>query len=423
MAETIEIAPPSAPAAPPQKEIIVSQMPPPAAPSAPPKPGSAKARLHEELKKKGGSPVTQPVADKAPAEATKSVTDKPKEDKPLDVPPKADDASKTVTDTKPEPVADGKKPSPWKLVDQFKERAAKAEQRALELEKQLLPEPELKARQERLERAEARAKELEDEIRYVNYSKSKKFQEEHVQPYVAACELAMSELGELTITDPATQQTRNLKFDDIMELVHLPIQKAREIANSVFGDFADDVMSHRKEIKKLLEEQGMALKKAREEGAERESRNKQQYETWDKALSQDILQKWNQINDVFLKDPVNGEYFKPREGDEDWNRLLEKGFKLADRAYTEHPKNPRLTPEQREEVVKVHAAVRNRAAGWGPLKVENTKLKSKLTELEGELKKYKESTPSAGGTVSPSTTSANGNAKERLYQGLRSIMK
>ena len=66
----------------------------------------------------------------------------------------------------------------------------------------VVPEQERTALTARVEKAEARAKELEDHIRYVDYEKSTEFKEKFDAPYVASWERAMSELSEITVTDP-----------------------------------------------------------------------------------------------------------------------------------------------------------------------------------------------------------------------------
>jgi hypothetical protein len=233
----------------------------------------------------------------------------------------------------------------------------------------------------------------------------------------------MSELSEITITDPSTQTARAVTANDLMELVNMPLGKARELADTIFGSFADDVMGHRKEIRTLFDQQAQALEEAKTKGAEREQLRKEQYQKMYGTVSNQVKEAWDKINATILEDPKNGEYFKQREGDEDWNSGLKKGFELADRAFSENPMDPRLTPEQRSEIIKRHAAVRNRAAGWGPLKKEVVKLRKQLTEMESELKVYKTSTPAAGGTVPAQDKPTGDSSRDGMLNRLGSLVK
>lgn len=424
--------PAAAPAPAPAPQVKVSTMPTPAAPIKPPRPGSARERMREEITKKFGGPAETPTPkpaaakpDPAPAASSTPAEGDSQTPPPGDGAPAETPAEQPKPAAKQEAVPDGKKPSPWKLVDQFKERAVKAEQRLLELEKQLGPESQRQATTQRLESAEKRVQELEQEIRYVNYSKSKEFAEQYQKPYEEAWGRAMSELKEITLQDPNTRERRAVTDTDLIELVNLPLGRAREIADQVFGPFADDVMAHRKEIRELFEKQHSALEKAKSEGATREQQFREQIQKAHAAISQTVKQTWDQVNQSILEDQQTGAFFKPKEGNEEWNGRLEKGFKLVDQAFAENPMDPRLTAEQRASIVKRHAAVRNRAAGWGPLRHENTVLTKKIQELESELKQYKESTPSPAPTQTRSTvvSPSTGGARSQVMGALQKLAK
>lgn len=382
--------------------------------------------MQENLRKKAGlSPETQPSkTDDKPTEKPAENVERPG-DKKVDDPTKTDDKPQDVTkpETKAEVAQDPKKVSPWKLVDQFKQRLAQTEKELADTKASIVPEAERKQFTDRLDRAEKRAAELEDEMRFVNYAKSKEFQEKHQAPYEGAWKRAMSELSEIAIEDPQTHQRRAVTSNDLMELVNLPLGKAREIAQAVFGDFANDVLAHRKEIKTLFESQNAALEEAKTKGAEREQLRKEQYFKLHGAVSQQTREIWDKVNTTLLEDPAVGSLFKHRESDDDWNQRLTKGFELVDKAFSENPMDPRMSQEQRTAVVKRHAAVRNRAAGWGALKVENDKLRKQLSELEGDLKKYKESTPQGGGTQPASTSNSNGNARDSMIARIQKIAR
>src|SRR5438093_3228079 len=128
--ETLEAPPAAAPETPPastqpaqaaKTTISVSQLPGSATPAPPPKPGSAKERLFEDLRKKA-KPTNAPPEE--PAKAQIPSTAKTPETEPTTSQPVEGEETAPATEEKT-----GKKPSPWKLMDQWKERAIKAEAR------------------------------------------------------------------------------------------------------------------------------------------------------------------------------------------------------------------------------------------------------------------------------------------------------
>ena len=60
-------------------------------------------------------------------------------------------------------------------------------------------------------------------------------------------------------------------------------------------------------------------------------------------------------------------------------------FELADRAFSENPMAPGLTNEQRQGIVKRHAAVRNRAAAFGKLVHMNEQAKVRIAEAASDI--------------------------------------
>lgn len=412
--------PPPAPAAAPtnimpgaapegRAQINVSTMPKSELP--PPRPGSARARLSAELQK---------VADK-PGPG-KSVT--PPQNEPTPKP----DANTPPADAPPtegaKPGEDPKKPkpSPWKLVEEYKAKVTAAEARILEIEKRAIPEADWKKTQETLTQREARLKELEDEIRYVNYSKSEEFKNKYQVPYEKQWQRTMSELGELTV-EQSDGSVRSLTANDVLELVNLPLGKAHELATEKFGDLASEVMAHRKEIRKLFDEQSSALDDARKAGADREKTTAEQRQREYGENSKAITDTWSKANEEITADPKYGTYFTPVDGDQEGNQRLAKGFELADRAFSENPLAPGLNAEQRQAIVRRHAAVRNRAAAFGRLVYQNSQSKARITELEKIVAEFKGSSPTASGSQPAVTPSKAGTGMSRLMESLNKIAK
>lgn len=371
--------------------------------------------MFQDLRKRAKAPSNEAQPTENPP------TPAPAESKPAapETPEGAVEPTPTAAPSKEVPPGGEKKPSPWKMLD--KARAENAELQRQISERQAIPEQERKEFQERLTKAETRSKELEDEIRFINYRKSEEFQKQYQEPYERAWKLAMSELGELTVKTPDGE--RGLTDRDLLELVNLPLARAREVAEQAFGSFADDIMGHRKTIRSLFEAQSAALEDAKKNGEAREKDRTEKYQRGMAQLQASVTDEWKTVNDTIVKDETYGKYFTPVEGDQEGNQKLAKGFEMVDRAWKENPMDPRLTPEQRKDIIKRHAAVRNRAASWGRLRFENEKLSKQVKELEDRLKAYQGSTPTTGGDTPPSGGATETSAKGAVFGALRKLAK
>lgn len=380
----------------------------------PPRPGSAKERMFQDLRKKAGmEEETKPAAKSTTPDAkgTSSETSEETTESTTEAPPAGTEA----------PAAEAKKGkvSPWKLVDEHKAARLKAETELAELRKALPDPAKVKELETRAQQLERQYQEAQEQLRFENYAKSDEFKTKYQQPYEDAWKRWMGELGELTVQDSSTGEERNLQPQDILELVNLPLQKAREQAESTFGSFANDVMSARKEIRSLFEAQNKALEEAKKMGAERTTKQQQEQQARQEALAKEITTTWKQANDLAVADEKFGKFFKPVEGDTEGNTRLTKGFEIADRAFAVSPLDPRLTPEQRAEVVRLHAAVRNRAAAFGRLSYQNEKLSAEIAALKAELGKYKGSQPGAGEGQREKPEIGHSSARESVFAALR----
>lgn len=398
----------------------------------PPKPGSAKSKMFDELRKKADPNYKEPETN-----PDDKIPDAKKPDEEDDGAPPADAEGKEgeeadEADKAKVPSAAGKddkkpKVKPWDLLKAEKATRAELEKKLAETEKRAIPEAKWKERETEFEAVKKRAAELEEEIRYVNYSKSKEFQEKYQAPYRAAWDRAMGELGELQITETnadgdSVAEPRAVTPNDILELVNMPLGKAFEAARAKFGDIAPEVMAHRKEIRKLADEQGMALETARKSTGEREKEMTAKQQKEQSEVTEHIRTTWTKVNDEVTADPKYGKFFTPVDGDQEGNQRLAKGYEMADRAFSENPAAPGLTGEQRAAIVKRHAAVRNRSAAFGRAVYENGKKDIRIAELEKIVAEYKGSEPNRDGSKKPSQP-VKRSAKEGLFDELRKLAK
>jgi uncharacterized membrane protein len=366
-------------------------------------------------------PAERPGTQAAPATAKPAEAAAPAA--PAAEPTTAAEAPKPGESTAVDPNApkDGKKPSPWKLVEDYKAKATKAEQELAQLRQNQFSENDRKALEERATKAEARATELHQKLVDKDWAESddyKKYQGEYDQ----AWKVAISEMHGIKVSDGQGGE-RDVTPSDLLTIVQMPMAQARQMADEYFGAYANDVMLHRNKIRELFDNQDKTLKSKREESLAKKQKDVEAQQKAMGDLTKAISATWQQENEAVLKDEKYGALFKPREGDEHWNQRLAKGYELVDKAFASNPSDPNLTPEERAAVIRRHAALRNRAAAWGALRGEVESLQSQLKALTEELAQYKETEPPGGAGRTPAAPGApgRGSAKADMLAGLRKI--
>jgi hypothetical protein len=283
------------------------------------------------------------------------------------------------------------KTSPWKLVESYKKSNAELQREIAELRTSIKPGELPKEAQEKFTALETRNKALEDEIRHVNYSKSKEFQEQYQKPYEEAWSNAIADLKELVITnDDGT--SRQASVQDLLALSNMPLGQARATAKAWFGDSADDVMSHRRTLRELSDKQTKALEDSKKFGSEREQQRTAERDAHMKARSEETAKIWGAINTEAVE---KYEFLRPVEGQPERNEKLEKAIKFVEETFALNV-NQAKTQEERDQIIRRHAALRNRAIGFSVLKHENTALRSELDALKEELKQFQGSEPTGG---------------------------
>ena len=276
-----------------------------------------------------------------------------------------------------------------------------------------LAETEKAKYEERITKAEAKLKEKEDEIRFKSYEKSDEFKAKYEQPYEAAWERQWADLREVTINGD-DGVARPVVHQDILDLMNLSLPDANKLAREKWGDFANEAMAARKELRTLFNAKITALEEARKTGADREKQFEENRKKWQDGVQKHIKDTWDAANQAAASDARNGEYFKPVEGDDTRNQLLGKGFALVDEAFGKNPMDPKLTPEERAAVVRKHAAVRNRAAAFGPMKYIIARLRAEVEALKKANGEFKGSQPPAGGGTSAGGAAPTSGAKDKM---------
>lgn len=226
-----------------------------------------------------------------------------------------------------------------------------------------------------------RLEEYEIELRYQDYTKSEEFKEKHEKPYQRAFDRAVDEVKELYVnlddgsSRPATEK-------DFERVLNADKTEVKALANKLFGDDARDVLDLRR---KLIDMNRAATEDAKNY---RENASKRELERANKKLESEAQLKrlWEKANEeIPEKFP---QYFKPIDGDDEYNAALKQGYEIIDAAH-----DPNLPIE--EKVARL-AGARHRAAGYRAQVLLRKRAEARVKELEEVVKGYEESAPKGG---------------------------
>lgn len=357
---------------------------------------SSKASLHDN-----GQAKPKPAAATKPRDESGKFT-KREEDEPADVLPKHEE--KTVPDKEPEidgdtkpaagketsQVTDDSDPaSQFKTAHDLRKDWRKKREALIERESEITRlrqqleqrSPESKTLVEENKRMKARLEEVEAELRYADYTKSSEFKEKFEKPYQDAYHDAVEEVRELRVQLP-DGQSRPASEQDFQRIIAADSQDVRALASEMFGDAAHDVLSLRRRLNELNRTANREAKRYREQAAERE--REKTLKMTEQREQTDRL--WKQANETIVQ--RYGDFFAPKEGDDDYNKTLESGYSTVDRAF-----QPGLAVEER---ISRQAALRHKAAAFGAQVLLNKRLKERVAELEGVIKEYEKSAPGPG---------------------------
>lgn len=249
--------------------------------------------------------------------------------------------------------------------------------------------------EERVAAAEKRATELEQEIEFVNFSKSQKFQNEYAKPYQEAWTKAVGDFSQLMVkvqtgTDEMgepTYQTRKAGAEDLLALANMPLSEMDDAAERMFGKSAPRVIRHVEKVRELSEKQSEALANAHKNGSERQKQREKEKSDFEAQRNS----KWTEVNKGLLaKYP---KLFGPVEDDPEHNEMLKKSYERVDRLFA--PKEE-TKYKSVEEAIQAHATIRAEAASFRPTARKLKLANARIAELESELKQYQDSEPPAG---------------------------
>lgn len=248
------------------------------------------------------------------------------------------------------------------------------------------PSPEeIQTYKEQYEGELKRRTELEKELAQSAYERSPEFMEKHAAPFRNAYQKARERISQFKVTDGEgnSRQASPDDFDAIMQVAD--DMTAATMSRELFGDTVGPiVMMQREKVQELHGRMQDAIKDA-EGNFEKSQKEKK---LMGERQTAHLNKLWTTLNTgAAEKYP---QLFKPVDGDEKGNELLQKGFELVDKVFMDGSK---LEPE---EAIKLHSQVRNRAAAFGRLVHQNRNLTKELEDVKKQLAQYKDSEPKNG---------------------------
>jgi hypothetical protein len=330
------------------------------------------------------------------------------------VPPEKPKDKPKSADAQPAPEAQTLKlPELRKAYDGLKKRVAselepevtRLRSQVAELEKRA--PVDTKPFEEKVTAAEKRIADQEAVIRFLDYQQSAEFQEKYSKPYAEAWQKALGDLAEFEV-EQADGTTRKPSENDLISLAGMSLGEARKRANAMFGDSADDVMWHVREVRRLADAQHNALQQAKTNAAKMAEDNKTRSVESAKARNAAWQTQNQSLAEKYPK------WFAPDAEDSEGSALLKKGFAIADLVFAAGspideatkqllPKSfvadleankGRLSPEAQ---IRLHTLIRNKAAGFDRLARQVKSLSTQLEEANQKLAAYEETEPPTGG--------------------------
>jgi len=244
---------------------------------------------------------------------------------------------------------------------------------------------ELQTFKEQYESEYKRRQELEKELAQSAYERSPEFNEKHAGPFRNAYQNARNRISQFKVTDSEgnSRQASPDDFDAIMQIGD--DMQAATAARELFGDTVGPIVMMQRE--KVQELHG-SMQKAIADAETNFTKHQQEQKVMSERKQAHLNKLWTTLNTgAAEKYP---QLFKPVDGDEKGNELLQRGFELVDKVFMD---GQQMDPE---ETIKLHSQVRNRAAAFGRLVYQNRTMSEKIAALEKELNAFKDSAPKNG---------------------------
>lgn len=349
----------------------------------------------------GGAPPPAPAPAPAPAAPPPSpapaapVNPPTPNNAPANSPSALDDIARLTPKgpAKPAPAApaagEPENRTPAQLREAYHRVVAEKEelQRKLQLPPDVDKDPRFKSLAAEREALAKERDKLAGDIRFVDYTKSPEFHEQHVEPINQAFKQASESFTNLELTDPTTGERRPGTQDDAIELIRIanPIARAKR-AREMFGDMAAYATDAIRPVIDGFSKRDQAMKTYKEKGAEIEAQRKAQLNEirgqFETQFDSNLTRVMEEVPELYGRIPET----EPDANEYNTNVARITGLtKAAFRKPDEMPV---------DAWIRVQAAVAARSIGFERMTRNNRVLESEVATLKERLKRYESSEPS-----------------------------
>jgi len=243
------------------------------------------------IKEEPAKPAEAP-ADKAPEKPAEKTGEKPveaKDTKPADQTQQQDTQDQTEKPADQQQQTDGKKPkpSPWKLVDEWKGKYATLEKEYADYKtksSQPADDPEKKQFSERVSSLEKENGDLKEKLKFVNYQESDEYKQQYEKPYMDSWQAGRSWVSKLKVTTPEGERAGTAEdFDNLVNLAFSNPEQASAMVEEMFPGKSSTVAAQLVKTLEAAQRASGAVEDFKKGGAEKmkqqmESQERQQKE-------------------------------------------------------------------------------------------------------------------------------------------------
>ena len=232
------------------------------------------------------------------------------------------------------------------------------------------------------------------ELRAAKQEASLEFKEKYDKPFNAAAERARKQVTELSIvqkvdetTGNVTQEARPATWEDFSALYSLPVGKAIDQAEALFGNKAQFVLGLREKLLDLDSARATALQEEREQ-----FKAKNEKEIAGRTVERENVEKtWTETNTRLAESVAD---YKNDPEDTELNDARKHALGVFD---------SKINAADRQDFIQKKvlrdAHIRQRIGAFPVLKLQLTRAQEKITALEAQVKELKGTAP--GGVNRP----------------------
>lgn len=327
--------------------------------------------------------------------------------------PSAADVSKSTSEKPPASTPPAEPPVEKMAPKQLREAYSALKVKMAEIQKERdqfktaaetpKDDPEKKTLAERLEATEKRRAELEQVAMFADYKQSDEYKSKWQAPFVEAYNDGREAVAQIKVIGddgnirPGTQED----FDRYMRISDE--DEAAQFAEQVFGNKKGMVEYHRMQTLQRNRARLKAVEDFQKNSGEIQKRRTEEMQAHQKT----IAKIWQDSNKSAAEKYPH--WFAPADGDAKGNELLEKGFHLADRAFSAgQPLREGDKPLSPQEMAALHSAVRNKAGGFDRLAFKFAQANKRIADLEKKIAEFESTVPGNGEGRGRTATEADG---------------